>query len=36
MNNNDVTLLLSKLRSSVKEAWRLREVEVILEKIDKR
>ena len=35
MNNNDVALVISKIRSKVKLAWRLREVEVILEKIAK-
>ena len=35
MNNNDVILLLSNIRCKVKEALRLTEVEVILEKIDK-
>ena len=35
MNNKDVILLLSNIRCKVKEALRLTDVEVVLEKIDK-
>ena len=35
MNNKDVILLLSNIRCKVKEALRLTDAEVVLEKIDK-
>lgn len=35
MNNQDVIRLLSSIRSKVEEALRLRDLEVLLEKIDK-
>ena len=36
MNNNDVILILSGLSNKIREALMIRDVEVLLEKIDKK